>query len=223
MIGFVVPMEKEARVLIRALRKRKSASLNGRKLFTGLLGRDRCAIVLTGTGKIRSAAGAQLLLDHFDCDRVFHFGSAGALSPDLKIGDFVVASDIIEHDYIQKFGEEEDNPVATCHKALSQQLIRFGKKGETRMHAGRIVSGNEDIVTTSRRDELCNRFGGLSVDWESIGCALVCNINRVPVAVVRAISDYAYEHTHNEYSQNAVDVCAKICDFFIRFHTSPSG
>lgn len=217
MIGFVVPMEKEASVLVRALKKRKSSTLKGRKITLGILGKEKCAILISGTGKIRSAAGTQLLLDHYPCKKVFHFGSAGALSADLKIGDFVVATDIIEHDYIRKFGEEETNPIATCHKQLAQQLMKFAATNNVRTISGRIVSGNEDIVTTARRDELCKQFSGISVDWESAGCALVCNTNRVPVAVIRAISDYAYEHTHNEYSQNAIDVCAKVCEFIIGF------
>lgn len=220
MIGFVVPMEKEARTLIRAMEKRKHATLKHRKLITGSLAGRKCVVLITGTGKIRSASGTQLLLDHFKCKVIYHFGSAGALSPDLKIGDFVVATDILEHDYIRKFGEEEDNPVAHCQKQLGGRILKLAGRIDVRAHPGRIVSGNEDVVTTSRRDELCKQFGGLSVDWESAGCALVCNTNRVPVAVIRAVSDYAYEKTHDEYSQNAIDVCAKVCEFLIQFLSS---
>ena len=220
MIGFIVPMEKEARTLVGAIEKRKHTTLKARKLVAGSLAGKKCAVLITGTGKIRSASGTQLLLDHFKCKVIYHFGSAGALSPDFKIGDFVVATDILEHDYIRKFGEEEENPVAHCQKQLGQRILKAAVKLGVRAQPGRIVSGNEDVVTTSRRDELCQRFGGVSVDWESAGCALVCNTNRVPVVVIRAISDYAYEHTHDEYSQNAIDVCAKVCEFLIQFLSS---
>lgn len=181
--------------------------------------RDRtaCAILISGTGKIRSAAGTQLRLDHFDCKTIYHFGSAGALAPGLRIGDVVIANDVVEHDYVQLFGECEDNPIAVCDKPLVAKLLKFGSSSNVRFHGRRVVSGNEDIVTNSRKDELCARLGGIALDWESAGCALVCNINGVPVVVLGAISDYAYEKTHDEYSQNATDVCARLCDFLVQF------
>lgn len=216
-VGFVVPMEKEARRLIAALRSRRRRTLRGRPLITGTLGGRACAVLVSGTGKIRSAAGTQLLLDQVECDSVFHFGSGGALDPTLAIGDLVVASDIVEHDYIQKFGEREDHPIATTDPAGRRRFLAFAAKRGTVARAGRIVSGNEDVVTTTRRDELCQQFEGVSVDWESAGCAQVCNANRVPVVVIRAISDFAYEHTHDEYSQNAVDVCGRLAELLAAY------
>jgi adenosylhomocysteine nucleosidase len=220
--GFVVPLENEARTLMRVLKQREIQTHRGREIMTGLLDKERCAVLISGTGKIRSASGTQLLLDHFDCTTLYHFGSAGALAPELRIGDVVIANDIVEHDYIQRFGVTEDHPIAVSHEPLVAKLLKFGSSNNVPVHRGRIVSGNEDVVTTLRRDELRERFGGLSVDWESAGCALVCNINRVPVVVVRAISDYAYEKTHDEYSQNGIAVCAKVCDFLIQFLSSHS-
>ncbi len=215
MIGFVVPMEKEARALVAALKSRKKSRLKGRDLTTGTLGKHKCAIVISGVGKIPAASATQLLLDHYDCDVVYHFGSAGGLSPECLIGDFVVAIDIVEHDYIKLFGTLTDNPLATCSPLMSRRLKKQADQAGVRAHLGRIVSGNEDVVTSVRRDALCDRFGGLSVDWESAGCALVCNLNKVPVVVIRAISDYAYEQTHDEYAQHAIDVCASVCKFLV--------
>jgi adenosylhomocysteine nucleosidase len=219
-IGFLVPMEKEAVTLVRALTRRKSSSIKGRKVVTGNLGKTKCAIVISGTGKVRSASGTQLLLDQFGCKRVVHFGSGGALSSDLQIGDFVVGTDVVEHDFYCRFGEKESNPVAVCDKPLANTILKYADKQRVRTASGRIVSGNEDVVTTSRRDELWEQFGGISVDWESAGCALVCNINRAPVVIIRGISDFAYEKTHDEYSQNAVNVCAQISEFLIHLFES---
>src|SRR5580698_7101271 len=93
-IGFVVPMAKEAANLVSRFSNRKIETISGRKIISGRLGKHYCVICLSGTGKIRSAAGTQLLLDHFRCRIVLHLGSAGALSPKLKIGDFVLAKDV---------------------------------------------------------------------------------------------------------------------------------
>src|SRR4051812_5701355 len=125
MLGFVVPMVKEAKCLIEGFSNRKTKTIAGRTIVTGRLGENRCGLCVTGTGKIRSAAGTQLLLDHFSCRNIFHFGSAGALSSELKIGDFVLAKDIIEHDFLWKFGNvEKPNPTAVGDGPLNKKIMK---------------------------------------------------------------------------------------------------
>jgi adenosylhomocysteine nucleosidase len=217
MIGFLVPMEKETKCLLASIERRRAQTLKGRKHIVGRLGRQPVVVQITGTGKVRAAAGTQLLIDHFACREIFHFGAAGAIAPELSIGDFVIARTVVEHDFHAHFGIVESHPVAQCSKVLNRKLLSHAARSNVRAMEGVIVSGNEDIVTTQRRDELRRQFGGLSVDWESAATAYTCNLNRVPVAVIRAISDYAYEQTGEEFAKNAVDVCGKVSDFLVDF------
>jgi adenosylhomocysteine nucleosidase len=123
-IGFVVPLEKEARTLIRVLKHPKDQTHRGREIITGLLDQERCAVFISGPGKIRSASGTQLLLDHFDCTTIYHFGSAGDLAPEHRIGDIVIANDIVEHDYKKTHDEYSCNGIVVCAK-VCDFLIQF--------------------------------------------------------------------------------------------------
>lgn len=55
--------------------------------------------VEAGIGKIQTAMVATLLVQRFGCKALMFSGVAGGLSPDLAIGDSVIATRAIQHDY----------------------------------------------------------------------------------------------------------------------------
>ncbi|KAJ5167143.1 tetratricopeptide repeat domain protein [Penicillium canariense] len=55
-----------------------------------------------------------------------------------------------------------------------------------KVHYGTILSGNTVIKSQSRRDELRDMYGGIAVEMEAAGI-----MTRLPVAVIRGISDFA--------------------------------
>jgi adenosylhomocysteine nucleosidase len=56
-----------------------------------------------GHGKTQFGVQTQHLLDHAQFDLVVCAGAAGALAPEVKVGDLVVATATVEHDYNNKF------------------------------------------------------------------------------------------------------------------------
>lgn len=54
------------------------------------------------------------------------------------------------------------------------------------VHYGTILSGNTVIKSQTRRDELRDMYGGIAVEMEAAGI-----MTRLPVAVIRGISDFA--------------------------------
>jgi adenosylhomocysteine nucleosidase len=209
MIGIVVPMEKEAWKLIERLEGRESTEIHGRPVFSGTLGKAECRLILSGCGKVHSASATQMLLDKFPIEEVFHFGSAGGAHPDIRIGDVAIGQEIVEYDYYQKFGEPRPEPNSYSDAGLIKEFLSKAPL-EMKFIVGRILSGNEDVITTARRDELTKLHGGLTVDWESGACALVCNLMKVPVLVLRAVVDYAYEGTPHEFSTNVRGVSERL-------------
>jgi adenosylhomocysteine nucleosidase len=219
MIGFVVPMEKEAWKLIERLENRRDEYFKRRRLYSGFLGDVEAKIMISGCGKVQSASSTQLLIDHFKCASIIHFGSAGAVSSELRIGDVVIGDEVVEYDYYQKFGQIDPMPVSYSDRTLAEKFGEWARERGVRSVRGRILSGNEDVVTTLRRDQLLSLHGGISVDWESGACALVCNLMSVPVLVLRGIVDYAYEGTHHEFSENLGDVSGKLGELIAEFIT----
>lgn len=62
------------------------------------------------------------------------------------------------------------------------------------MHYGTILSGNGVIKSRARRDELRDKFGGIAIEMEAAGM-----MTRLPVAVVRGISDFADSHKNDDW------------------------
>ncbi len=217
MVGIVVPMKKEAFHLLDSIQDSQEVSLHSRKVITGRIEDVACTIIISGCGKVKSASATQLLLSKYQCDNVIHFGVAGALNLKLQIGDIVLGKKIIEHDYYQKFGTHEKPPVVMSYETLSNKAIEFAEQTGRPLISGTIVSGNEDIVTGTRREELVGKFAGDSVDWESAACAQVCDVMEIPFVVLRTIVDYAHEGTHKEFPRNfelsALNLCQFIYDF----------
>jgi adenosylhomocysteine nucleosidase len=217
MLGFVVPLAKEAERLIERLHGAERSELHGRRLFRGTLAKRDTAIILSGCGKVLAASSTQLLIDRLAPSLVFHLGTAGAISPELEVGDLVVGQEVLEHDHLNLFPKPHPAPVTPSDPPTVERLRRFLPGRGSRVHFGRILSGDQDIVEDARRRELHDRCGGLCVDWESSAVLRTCALSRTPAVVIRAISDQADGNTAGSFLAHAARVSRDLCDFVIDF------
>jgi adenosylhomocysteine nucleosidase len=156
-----------------------------------------------GVGKTQFALQTQHLLDTLmDVDWVICAGVAGALVDDLSIGDVVVGTTTVEHDYNNKFN---DRPLPSFDGAPTAIA---GLKGVSlppdsfRVHFGKIASGDEDVVDTERRRALHKSTGALVVAWEGAGGARACAFSRVPFVEIRAVTDTADHNAPSDFEAN---------------------
>ena len=218
MIGFIIPTKQEAASLLNLLSSKKEKGLRGFKATTGFLGTNECVVLVTGIGKVFSAAGTQQLIDNFNPSLVVHFGIAGALAPHLKVSDFILGEYILEHDHYSHYVKNQNaRPRAYSDKELIKKLLTYLEKNQHTVYSGIMLSGNEDIVKISRREELFLKHTGLSVDWESFAVAKVCNICQIPCIVIRTISDFADEHTADQVHLNFNEVSKKLSSVLMDF------
>ncbi len=198
--GFVVPLKSEAQPLLNKLQNKKYTKDWSRIVYTGIFHNKKVSLIISGCGKIKSASASQYLIDQYTAKTYIHYGTAGAISDKLHIGDIVIAEQVVEPDVIELFPKKVPPPI---HKIsvgrLKKQLKNFH---DSSLVWGSILSGDEDVISTKRKKDLYRYHNGLSVDWESAGFALTCQLNQVQGYVFRGISDYAYEHTSSEYEKN---------------------
>lgn len=207
-IGFVVPLKEEANPLLSKLNISFQENDGNRNIVIGTFNNYKVSLIISGCGKIKTASATQYLIDKFPSDFYINFGTSGAISPKLEIGDVVVATHIIEHDVKEKFPNEVPPPIYTVNKDIIKKLHVINLN----LKFGPIVSGDEDIVTIKRRKALYNKHNCLTVDWESASFALTCQLNNVPYLVFRTVSDFAYEHTTKEYKINQMKVVKNLIE-----------
>ncbi|WP_457852712.1 5'-methylthioadenosine/adenosylhomocysteine nucleosidase, partial [Streptococcus mutans] len=106
-IGIIAAMEEELKLLLAELNHKREEICLERPYYSGKLGKHQVVLVQSGVGKVMSAMSVAVLVDHFKVDALINTGSAGALAPDLAIGDVVVADRLAYHDVdLTAFGYE---------------------------------------------------------------------------------------------------------------------
>jgi adenosylhomocysteine nucleosidase len=179
------------------------ASFKAGKLRVAQLVELNVTVALGGTGKAQFAVHTQHMLDSgADWHLVVCAGGAGTLVDNIRIGDVVIATAIVEHDYRNKFNQRP-LPRFEVAEAVTTVLQR-GVLGSRsfKVHFGLIASGDEDVIETERRRFLQQSTGALATAWEGAGGARACAFSNVPFVEIRGVTDTANQSASADYDQN---------------------
>ena len=175
----------------------------GRLPFINYLGGD-LVVAPGGLGKAQFGIQTQHAIDLLrDREMVICAGSAGGLCSDLQIGDVVVATETVEHDF--KWGMKT-KPLPRF--AGSQEAIESIKTNLQTMetpfdvHFGIVASGDEGIADPRRASELHRDTGAIAVAWEGAGGARAAAFSGLPFLELRGISDGAGNDAPSEFETN---------------------
>ena len=175
-----------------------------------------------GLGKVNFAVRTLHLIERGPpLDGVICLGTCGALSRELDIGDIVVATETIEHDFNRKLTEgpipifESDRALLSAFEAAQISL----PEGVSVIY-GSIASGDEGIDSSARAQELIDKTGGIAAAWEGAGGAKACSFAGVPYTEVRCVSDLADEDAETDYRENTPKAMSNLARLMTRFHES---
>lgn len=191
-------MDEEIATLLPRLADRRRERRGPFEVHLGTLDGHPVRLAVCGVGKVNAAALAQQLLSD-GAIRMLFTGVAGALDPDLRVGDVVVSHDAVQHDVdVSALGYEPgrvpgeplaweaDPALRDAALAAAREVVQDG-----RVLVGRIASGDTFIADPDRVSRLRERFGAACAEMEGAAVAQVCARWQVPWAVVRSISDTA--------------------------------
>lgn len=199
----VLPQARELAPLVREL-ERCGHGVRGSsagRLECVLVPELRMLLAVGGHGKVQLGVQTQHLIEQLPgLGIVVCAGSAGRLSDALDLGDVVVGTCTIEHDYKVRFVQR---PLPR-HEAHEPAIERFRAVAENgcagfRVHFGPIASGDEDIVDRDRARHLGEATGALCVAWEGAGAARAARFSRLPFVEVRAITDGADDNAPADF------------------------
>ena len=148
-------------------------------------------------GKVFSTLTASTMLQMFACDILLFTGVAGAVNPDLKIGDLVVASKLAQHDLdITIFGHPHGYvPEGSVYVEADRDLIALSKMVAAEMGVdvkeGIIATGDQFIASEERKSFIAETFKADALEMEGASVAVVCDALGVPFFILRSISDSA--------------------------------
>ncbi len=202
----VTPIELEWTSLANAF---KDLGLQGRERdvgrLKGLAYRDgELLLVPGGVGKAQFGVQTQHVLDVVpSVEAVVCAGVAGALVDTLGVGDVVVATSTVEHDFEVGFNPDS-LPAFPGYTAYLSALrgLDLPRSASFTVRFGPVASGDEDIAEAARAFALHEGTGALAAAWEGAGGARAAAFSGVPYLEVRGISDSADEEAASTWEEN---------------------
>lgn len=209
---------------VAAMKDAKKHEYWGVPYWQGHIDGKPVVVAITGIGKTYTAMTATLLIAQFKPRLVLMSGTGARINPELRTGDVIVATHLVEHDYgsltredmvyrpmnSPDDGHEVQNdfspPPALLAKA-DQAIASYQGPEVTandatytvKVRRGNVASSDLFGVTQQRIERLRNDFHTDIMEMESAPLGHVCETLGVPYLVVRAGSNVAQEAPNNDY------------------------
>ena len=229
-LAIMAAMPEELDAFLAAMPDEAPQMVGERQFWCGhLMGHDVVA-VLSGIGKVAASITATTLITRFGVDRLIFTGVAGGLGDGVRVGDVVVATELLQHDLdasplFPRF-EIPGRGISriTTNTTLSDVLTLAAHdclKDAARVHQGLIVSGDRFVSTSAESAALRQALGAaghqvLAVEMEGAAVAQVCRDYGLPFAAVRTISDRADDSAHVDFPHFVRHVASRYADHIIQ-------
>lgn len=200
LIGIIGAMHEEIVELRSVIEDITEERVINFTFYRGKLRGKDVVLVEGGIGKVNASVCTTLLIDHFKVDKLIFTGVAGGVNPDIKVGDIVVSTDLMEHDFdCTAFGSApgEIPRMETSKFEADEELVKIATEvahatfESERVRVGRIVSGDQFIASVEKVSWLNEIFSAECTEMEGAAVAHVCYMFNTPFVILRAISDNA--------------------------------
>lgn len=227
-VGIIVAMQEELEEILNIMETREEKEIYEILYVEGIIEGKEVIVVKSGVGKVNAARTAQILIDKLNVKSIINVGSAGALNPDLNIGDIVIAEKLIQHDFdITAFNHKKGYITGVgdyiyCDKNLIKKIQEARENinsNEYNIKIGIIASGDIFCTDTTMKENIHNKFGADCVEMEGAAIAQVCYLDKIPFIVIRSISDTPNGNNaivFDEFVKFASKKCAVILKEFLK-------
>lgn len=196
MLGILGAMDIEVSAIRSSLDDPATTTVLGSTVVSGALDGSELLLVQCGIGKVNAALATAALVQA-GADTIVFTGVGGGLGPDVRIGDVVVATDLVQHDidlrpFGRPLGQLPDSPLGwPADPELVDRIAQAALGLDVTVHRGRIASGDQFIDSPQRSAQIRDEFGAVAVEMEGAAVAQAATQLDVKFAVLRWISDTA--------------------------------
>jgi adenosylhomocysteine nucleosidase len=228
-------MQEEVALLIEQMGStRHTSTRGGRSYHRGELWGHEAVVVFSRWGKVAAAATATHLLVEHGVTELLFTGVAGGADPALRVGDVVVASQLVQHDMDASplFARHEIPLLGVAHfdleperrsralgaarrflvrkDALPESLAREFHLHQARAVEGAVASGDKFFAGVQELEALRARLPHVAcVEMEGAAVAQVAHEYGVPLTVIRTISDTANEAAPVDFTRFVEQVASR--------------
>jgi adenosylhomocysteine nucleosidase len=182
LIGLIAAMKEESAALLRLAQPVKRIKLGSFRAFKFELSGQECVLLTSGMGMRRAREATRCLLESASPRLLISFGIAGAVEPELEIGDVVTAGSVCmlvggAHDLAQ--------PLAVFPEESMQAMQAILAQRNARLFAGTAVTTAGSQLPAERAVEMKHPI----LEMETAGIAQAAAEKGIPLFSIRAISD----------------------------------
>ncbi|MFL1705825.1 5'-methylthioadenosine/adenosylhomocysteine nucleosidase [Campylobacter sp. MOP7] len=217
MIAILGAMQEEIAPLLKVLGDYKEVKHANNTFYLANFKGKELVIAYSKIGKVNAALTATVMIEKFGATKLLFTGVAGALNENLKIGDMLYASSLVQHDLdITAFGHPYGYVPGTSifvksDVNLNALAAKIAKAKGINLLEGIIATGDQFVCSGKRKEWIKTTFKADATEMEGASVALVCESLDVPFFILRAISDEAgggAEFDFDEFLQSSANVSA---------------
>lgn len=195
-IGVIGAMRIEMDALCGRLADPRTETVGGISFTSGSMDGVPLVCAVCGIGKVFAAMCTQAMILRYAPRCIINTGVAGGLSDTLRIGQFAVATAVVQHDMDTSPIGDPVGLISGINRieidsdeAMTRDLCGIIAGQGITYERGVIASGDQFVADSGKKSMIRRQFGAIACDMESAAIGQVCYVNRVPFAVLRAISD----------------------------------
>lgn len=223
MIGIIGAMKKETAELISAITEAKTEVIAGMEFVSGKLDGASVAIATCGPGKVFAGICTQAMIMRYEPSLIINSGIAGAISPELCIGDVAIADNVCQYDMDTSACGDPVGMISMinktyfpCDKAALDAVAAAVAEADVAYKVGTIATGDRFVADSAEKARISSLFHAISCEMEGGAIGHACYINDVPFLVVRVISDEANGNAPKNYEEYANAAAKKSSDIIRR-------
>ena len=196
-IAIMGAMPEEVAPIVEKLDNLKETVYAANTYYEGAYKGQEVVVAYSKIGKVFATLTATMLIEKFGCDRLLFSGVAGAISPELNIGDLIIADGLCQHDLdITAFGHPfgyvpEGEVCIPTDVSLRHIAKEVAKEKGLKLVEGIIATGDQFVANPERKDWIGETFKAHALEMEGASVAVVCSSLEIPFFILRAISDSA--------------------------------
>lgn len=226
MYGIIAAMQEEMQEIKNIMQEICEMQVYELTFFVGKIYNNKVILVEAGVGKVNAARVTQILIDKFEVKKIINIGSAASCNDKLEIGDIVIGSKLVQHDfditafnhlkgYISNIGQFIESDIELIKKL--EKTITYLDNKDFNITIGTIATGDIFCTDINMKNKIRTKFNAEAIEMEGAAIAQVCKLDNIPFVIIRSISDKPNgknEITFDEFLKKASKRCAYIIEKF---------
>jgi adenosylhomocysteine/aminodeoxyfutalosine nucleosidase len=221
MIAIMGAMREEIEPLLGIFTDIKKIDYANNSLYICKYKNKDTVLAYSKIGKVNASLTASIMIEKFGATMLLFSGVAGGINPNLKVGDLIIATKLVQHDVdITAFGHPfgfipESGDYYFADSRLNEIALNVAKDNNIKLIEGVIATGDQFIANEEKKNWIQNTFLADALEMEGASVALVCSAIGIPFFVLRAISDAADMDAGFSFDEFLVSSAKESANFLI--------